>query len=108
MSAGKDYGVRNAGYYALRHLRIENFFAFWGLDLNERTTPMECGRGFRVRFDVSENFRNIQHFFHSIVFHFGFFHMHFSLTVGNLSMLFLCFFHEFAVFLVSERGVYRT
>lgn len=52
MSAGKDYGVRNAGYYALRHLRIENFFAYWGLDLDDRTTPMECGRGYRVKFDV--------------------------------------------------------
>ena len=52
MKSGKDYGVRNAGYYALRHLRIENFFAYWGLDLNDRTTPLECGRGFRVKFDV--------------------------------------------------------
>ena len=52
MSAGKDYGVRNAGYYALRHLRIENFFAYWGLDLNDKTTPFESGRGYRVKFDV--------------------------------------------------------
>ncbi|XP_070203054.1 pyruvate dehydrogenase phosphatase regulatory subunit, mitochondrial-like isoform X3 [Littorina saxatilis] len=54
MSAGKDYGVRNAGYYALRHLRIENFFAYWGLDLDDRTTPMECGRGYRVKFDKGD------------------------------------------------------
>ncbi|KAK7505724.1 hypothetical protein BaRGS_00002995 [Batillaria attramentaria] len=54
MNAGKDYGVRNAGYYALRHLRIENFFAFWGLDLNDRTTPLECGRGYRVKYDKGD------------------------------------------------------
>ncbi|PVD21211.1 hypothetical protein C0Q70_19380 [Pomacea canaliculata] len=54
MEAGKDYGVRNAGYYALRHLRIENFFAYWGLDLSEKTTPLECGRGYRVKFDKGD------------------------------------------------------
>lgn len=54
MSAGKDYGVRNAGYYALRHLRIENFFAYWGLDLDDKSTPLECGRGFRVKFDKGD------------------------------------------------------
>ncbi|CAG5136045.1 unnamed protein product [Candidula unifasciata] len=56
MTAGKDYGIRNAGYYALRHLRIENFFAFWGLDLDDKTTPLECGRGFRTKLDENDNF----------------------------------------------------
>ncbi|XP_055956518.1 pyruvate dehydrogenase phosphatase regulatory subunit, mitochondrial [Patella vulgata] len=51
MDAGKDYGIRNAGYYALRHLRIEKSFAYWGLDLNAYTTPLECGREFRVKLD---------------------------------------------------------
>ena len=53
MSAGKDYGIRNAGYYALRHLRIENLFAFWGLDLDDKITPLECGRGFGTKQNVS-------------------------------------------------------
>lgn len=44
MSVGQKYGIRNAGYYALRSLRIEKFFAFWGQDLNTLTTPLECGR----------------------------------------------------------------
>lgn len=48
---GQKYGVRNAGYYALRSLRIEKFFAFWGQDLDPFTTPLECGREFRVKFD---------------------------------------------------------
>lgn len=51
MSVGQKYGVRNAGYYALRSLRIEKFFAFWGQDLDSFTTPLECGREFRVKFD---------------------------------------------------------
>lgn len=48
---GQKYGIRNAGYYALRSLRIEKFFAFWGQDLDSFTTPLECGREFRVKFD---------------------------------------------------------
>ena len=51
MSVGQKYGIRNAGYYALRSLRIEKFFAFWGQDLDSFTTPLECGREFRVKFD---------------------------------------------------------
>ncbi|XP_041376900.1 pyruvate dehydrogenase phosphatase regulatory subunit, mitochondrial-like isoform X2 [Gigantopelta aegis] len=54
MHAGKDYGARNAGYYAMRHLRIEKFFAYWGLDLHTFTTPMECGREFRVNLDKGD------------------------------------------------------
>ena len=53
MSAGKNYGIRNAGYYALRALRTEKFYAYWGTDLNPRTTPQECGREYRVKFNVS-------------------------------------------------------
>ncbi|XP_044519048.1 pyruvate dehydrogenase phosphatase regulatory subunit, mitochondrial [Gracilinanus agilis] len=56
MSVGQKYGIRNAGYYALRSLRIENFFAFWGQDLNAYTTPMECGREFRVKLDKGMDF----------------------------------------------------
>ncbi|XP_035251702.1 pyruvate dehydrogenase phosphatase regulatory subunit, mitochondrial [Anguilla anguilla] len=56
MSVGQKYGIRNAGYYALRSLRIEKFFAFWGQDLDTFTTPLECGREFRVKFDKDTNF----------------------------------------------------
>ncbi|XP_070783690.1 pyruvate dehydrogenase phosphatase regulatory subunit, mitochondrial isoform X2 [Enoplosus armatus] len=56
MSVGQKYGVRNAGYYALRSLRIEKFFAFWGQDLDAFTTPLECGREFRVKFDKDTDF----------------------------------------------------
>ena len=48
MNAGKDYGIRNAGYLVIRHLRIEKMFAYWGIDMDPYTTPVETGREFRV------------------------------------------------------------
>lgn len=42
----------HCGYYTLRHLRIEKFYVFWGIDISEKTTPLECGRDFRVDFNV--------------------------------------------------------
>ncbi|XP_030059481.1 pyruvate dehydrogenase phosphatase regulatory subunit, mitochondrial [Microcaecilia unicolor] len=56
MSVGQKYGIRNSGYYALRSLRIEKFFAFWGQDLDTFTTPLECGREFRVKLDKGMDF----------------------------------------------------
>lgn len=53
MKAGKDYGIRNAGYLTLRHLRIEKLFAYWGTDMDPVTTPLETGREFRVSLEVS-------------------------------------------------------
>ena len=53
MRAGKDYGIHNAGYYAIRHLRIEKLFAYWGLDMGPTTTPFESGREFRVNIEVT-------------------------------------------------------
>lgn len=55
VEVGKKYGLRHAGYYAMRSLRIEKFYAFWGQDLDTSTTPLECGRSFRVKFDVRSN-----------------------------------------------------
>ncbi|CAG0879333.1 unnamed protein product [Darwinula stevensoni] len=51
IEAGKEYGVQNCGYYAMRTLRIEKFYTFWGQDLDTATTPLECGRAFRVYLD---------------------------------------------------------
>ena len=55
MERGQDYGVALAGYFAMRSLRVEKFYAFWGQDLGTTTTPLECGRGFRVKFNVSSS-----------------------------------------------------
>ncbi|XP_015903839.1 pyruvate dehydrogenase phosphatase regulatory subunit, mitochondrial isoform X2 [Parasteatoda tepidariorum] len=49
LNVGKDYGVRNVGYYALRFLRIEKFIPFWAEELDSHTTPFEVGRGFKVK-----------------------------------------------------------
>lgn len=39
MEKGRNFGLINAGYFALRTLRIEKMFAFWGQDLDKNTTP---------------------------------------------------------------------
>lgn len=52
IAAGSAYGLQHAGYYAMRALRLEKFFAFWGQDLDTTTTPLECGRTWRVKFNV--------------------------------------------------------
>ncbi|XP_018058910.1 PREDICTED: pyruvate dehydrogenase phosphatase regulatory subunit, mitochondrial isoform X2 [Atta colombica] len=56
IEAGAKYGMKHAGYYATRALRVEKFYAFWGQDLDTFTTPLECGRSWRVKFDKEINF----------------------------------------------------
>lgn len=50
MEIGAKYGITHVGYYVSRALRVERFFAFWGQDLDTTTTPLECGRAWRVKF----------------------------------------------------------
>ncbi len=54
MEKGRHFGILNAGYYALRTLRIEKMFAFWGQDLDKNTNPYECGREFRVKLETKD------------------------------------------------------
>lgn len=56
LETGEKYGMKHAGYYATRALRVEKFYAFWGQDLDTRTTPLECGRVWRVKFDKGVDF----------------------------------------------------
>ncbi|KAL0271652.1 UNVERIFIED_CONTAM: hypothetical protein PYX00_008677 [Menopon gallinae] len=56
IDSGQKYGIQHAGYYAMRSLRVEKFFAFWGQDLDTTTTPLECGRTWRVKFDKGVDF----------------------------------------------------
>ncbi|KAJ8922391.1 hypothetical protein NQ315_004336 [Exocentrus adspersus] len=56
IQAGEKYGITHAGHYATRALRIEKFYAFWGQDLDTTTTPLECGRMWRVKFDKKVDF----------------------------------------------------
>lgn len=44
MSVGRDFGIKDVGYYTLRFLRIEKFIPFWGEELDSNTTPFEIGR----------------------------------------------------------------
>ncbi|XP_065162153.1 pyruvate dehydrogenase phosphatase regulatory subunit, mitochondrial isoform X2 [Atheta coriaria] len=56
IESGQKYGMKHAGYYATRALRVEKFYAFWGQDLDTKTTPLECGRAWRVKFDKGVDF----------------------------------------------------
>ncbi|TRY67857.1 hypothetical protein TCAL_10396 [Tigriopus californicus] len=47
--AGQEFGIKHLGYYAMRALRIEKFYAFWGQDLDSNSTPKDCGRNYRVK-----------------------------------------------------------
>ncbi|XP_055357711.1 pyruvate dehydrogenase phosphatase regulatory subunit, mitochondrial-like [Paramacrobiotus metropolitanus] len=51
LNFGKEYNLTLTGHYAMRTLRIERFYAFWGQDIDSTTTPFECGRAFRVKFE---------------------------------------------------------
>ena len=42
MTHGQNYGIRNGGYYALRSLRIEKFFLYWGQDIDSGYSMTEC------------------------------------------------------------------
>lgn len=57
IDAGMEYSLQFAGYYALRHLRIEKFYVYWGYDINAQVTPVECGRTFRVDFNVRKKLK---------------------------------------------------
>ena len=47
--AGRDLGLRDAGYYAVDSLRIEKGYRAWGRELTPDITPWEAGLGFAVR-----------------------------------------------------------
>lgn len=51
---GQKYGIGHCGYYAMRSLRVEKFYAFWGQDLDTFTTPFECGRAWRIKFSKGD------------------------------------------------------
>ena len=53
---GEEFGIRNCGYFAMRALRLEKFYAFWGQDIDSYTTPVECGRNFRTKLGKNIDF----------------------------------------------------
>ena len=54
--AGADLGLRDAGYYALDALRIEQGRRAWGAELGPDETPYEAGLLFPVKLDKAADF----------------------------------------------------
>jgi len=54
--AGKDLGLKDAGYYALDALRIEQGRRAWGAELGPDETPWEAGLAFSVKLDKPARF----------------------------------------------------
>jgi 4-methylaminobutanoate oxidase (formaldehyde-forming) len=54
--AGQAFGLRQAGYHALEHLRSERAYREYGLDLTPEDTPYEAGLGFTVKLDKPGGF----------------------------------------------------
>jgi 4-methylaminobutanoate oxidase (formaldehyde-forming) len=55
--AGRDLGLRDAGYYALESLRLEKGYRAWGRELTPDYTPLEAGLGFAVKLAKDVPFR---------------------------------------------------
>ncbi len=56
MRAGKSEGLRPAGYHALEHLRCEQSYREFDLDLTPDDTPFEAGLGYIVALEKKSNF----------------------------------------------------
>ncbi|HEX7784926.1 MAG TPA: FAD-dependent oxidoreductase, partial [Methylomirabilota bacterium] len=54
--AGRDLGLRDAGYYAMESLRLEKAYRAWGREVTVEDTPWEAGLGFAVRLDKAVPF----------------------------------------------------
>jgi sarcosine dehydrogenase len=54
--AGRDLGLRDAGYYAIESLRMEKAYRAWGRELTTEDTPLEAGLGFAVCLDKPGGF----------------------------------------------------
>jgi 4-methylaminobutanoate oxidase (formaldehyde-forming) len=54
MEAGRDLGVRNAGYYAVESLRLEKGYRAWGRELTPDYNPFEAGLSFAVKLNKGD------------------------------------------------------
>ncbi|WP_333814723.1 GcvT family protein [Tabrizicola sp.] len=54
--AGRDLGLKPAGYFALNSLRMEKGYRHWGHDIGEEDTPLNGGLGFAVALDKPGGF----------------------------------------------------
>jgi glycine cleavage system aminomethyltransferase T/glycine/D-amino acid oxidase-like deaminating enzyme len=56
ITAGRQFGVTNAGHYAINSLRLEKGYRAWGADLSPDDTPLEAGLGFAIAWDKPGGF----------------------------------------------------
>ena len=56
MQAGESEGLRPAGYHALEHLRCEQAYREFDLDLTADDTPLEAGLGYTVSLETKHVF----------------------------------------------------
>jgi 4-methylaminobutanoate oxidase (formaldehyde-forming) len=56
VDAGRQYGMRHAGYHALNSLRTEKGYRHWGHDISPDENPIEAGLGFVVALDKPGGF----------------------------------------------------
>ncbi|PMS20921.1 FAD-dependent oxidoreductase [Trinickia dabaoshanensis] len=55
--AGEQFGLIDAGYYALESLRIEKGYRAWGRELTPERNPFEAGLAFACKLDEDIEFR---------------------------------------------------
>jgi glycine cleavage system aminomethyltransferase T len=48
MEAGAEFGIANAGHYAINAMRLEKGYRAWGAELSTDDTPMEAGLSFAI------------------------------------------------------------
>lgn len=52
--AGRELGVRNAGYRAIESLRLEKGYRYWSAEISGDYNPFEAGIGFAVKLDKGD------------------------------------------------------
>ena len=55
-SAGVEFGLRDAGYYAIDTLRLEKGYRAWGRELTPDDNPFQAGLGWAVKLDKPGGF----------------------------------------------------
>jgi len=56
LKAGTEFGLQEAGYYAIESLRVEKAYRAWGSDVSPDETPLEAGLAFAVDFNKPIDF----------------------------------------------------
>jgi 4-methylaminobutanoate oxidase (formaldehyde-forming) len=54
--AGAEFGLRDAGYYAVEGLRLEKGYRAWGRELTPDDTPFDAGLAWAVKLDKPDGF----------------------------------------------------